>query len=61
LSTVRWFYRVFQSALDLIRWLAASPDGLLPDGTVPGSTVPGGTVPEHRPHRARPALSRLGA
>jgi hypothetical protein len=45
LTTDRWFSGVFQSAPDLIRWLAASPDGLLPDGTVPDGTVPGSTLP----------------
>jgi hypothetical protein len=28
LNTDRWFYGVFQSAPDLIRWLAVSPPGL---------------------------------
>jgi predicted transposase YdaD len=31
---------VFQSAPDLIRWLAASPDGTRPGGIVPGGAVP---------------------
>jgi predicted transposase YdaD len=35
LNTDRWFYGVFQSAPDLIRWLAAAPDGTLPSGAVP--------------------------
>jgi predicted transposase YdaD len=35
LNTDRWFYGVFQSAPDLIRWLAASPDGNGPGGVVP--------------------------
>jgi predicted transposase YdaD len=35
LNTDRWFYGVFQSAPDLIRWLAASPDGTGPGGVVP--------------------------
>lgn len=35
LNTDRWFYGVFQSAPDLIRWLAASPDGTGPGGAVP--------------------------
>jgi predicted transposase YdaD len=35
LNTDRWFYGVFQSAPDLIRWLAASPDGTAPGGAVP--------------------------
>jgi predicted transposase YdaD len=35
LNTDRWFYGVFQSAPDLIRWLAASPDGTGPCGVVP--------------------------
>jgi predicted transposase YdaD len=35
LNTDRWFYGVFQSAPDLIRWLAASPDGNPPCGAVP--------------------------
>jgi predicted transposase YdaD len=35
LNTDRWFYGVFQSAPDLIRWLAASPDGTPPSGAVP--------------------------
>jgi predicted transposase YdaD len=35
LNTDRWFYAVFQSAPDLIRWLAASPDGTPPSGAVP--------------------------
>jgi predicted transposase YdaD len=34
LNTDRWFYGVFQSAPDLIRWLAASPDGTGPGGVV---------------------------
>jgi len=28
LNTDRWFYGVFQSAPDLIRWLEVSPPGL---------------------------------
>jgi predicted transposase YdaD len=35
LNTDRWFYGVFQSAPDLIRWLAAAPDGTRPSGAVP--------------------------
>jgi predicted transposase YdaD len=35
LNTDRWFYGVFQSAPDLIRWLAAAPDGTMPSGAVP--------------------------
>ena len=35
MNTDRWFYGVFQSAPDLIRWLAASPDGTRPGGAVP--------------------------
>jgi predicted transposase YdaD len=35
LNTDRWFYGVFQSAPDLIRWLVASPSGVMPSGTVP--------------------------
>lgn len=35
LNTDRWFYGVFQSAPDLIRWLAAAPDGAMPSGAVP--------------------------
>jgi hypothetical protein len=35
LNTGRWFYGVFQSAPDLIRWLVASPSGVMPSGTVP--------------------------
>jgi predicted transposase YdaD len=35
LNTDRWFYGVFQSAPDLIRWLAAAPDGTMPGGSVP--------------------------
>ena len=30
LNTDRWFYGVFQSAPDLIRWLVASPSGAVP-------------------------------
>jgi predicted transposase YdaD len=30
LNTDRWFYGVFQSAPDLIRWLATAPDGAVP-------------------------------
>jgi len=35
LNTDRWFYGVFQSAPDLIRWLATAPDGAMPSGAVP--------------------------
>jgi len=35
LNTDRWFYGVFQSAPDLIRWLVASPNGVMPSGAVP--------------------------
>jgi predicted transposase YdaD len=35
LNTDRWFYGVFQSAPDLIRWLVASPSGVMPSGAVP--------------------------
>jgi predicted transposase YdaD len=35
LNTDRWFYAVFQSAPDLIRWLATSPEGTLSRGDVP--------------------------
>ena len=35
LNTDRWFYGVFQSAPDLIRWLAAAPDGTRPSVAVP--------------------------
>ena len=35
LNTDRWFYGVFQSAPDLIRWLVASPSGAMPSGAVP--------------------------
>jgi predicted transposase YdaD len=35
LNTDRWFYGVFQSAPDLIRWLTASRDGTRPKGAVP--------------------------
>jgi hypothetical protein len=35
LNTDRWFYGVFQSAPDLIRWLAVSPSGAMPSGAVP--------------------------
>jgi len=35
LNTDRWFYGVFQSAPDLIRWLAAAADGAMPSGAVP--------------------------
>jgi predicted transposase YdaD len=35
LNTDRWFYGVFQSAPDLIRWLVASPSVVMPSGTVP--------------------------
>ena len=35
MNTDRWFYGVFQSAPDLFRWLAASPDGTVPGGVVP--------------------------
>ncbi len=35
MNTDRWFYGVFQSAPDLIRWLVASPNGALPSGAVP--------------------------
>ncbi len=35
LNTDRWFYGLFQSAPDLIRWLAVSPDGVMPSGAVP--------------------------
>jgi hypothetical protein len=35
LNTDRWFYGVFQSAPDLICWLAAAPDGTMPSGAVP--------------------------
>ena len=35
LNTDRWFYGVFQSAPDLIRWLAVSPTGAMPSGAVP--------------------------
>jgi predicted transposase YdaD len=35
LNTDRWFYGVFQSAPDLIRWLVASPNGAMPSGAVP--------------------------
>ena len=35
LNTDRWFYGVFQSAPDLIRWLTASRDGTRPQGAVP--------------------------
>jgi hypothetical protein len=35
LNTDRWFYAVFQSAPDLIRWLAAAPDGTRPSDAVP--------------------------
>jgi predicted transposase YdaD len=50
LNTDRWFYGVFQSAPDLIRWLAAAPEsarpsGARPDGTRPLGTVPSGAVP----------------
>jgi hypothetical protein len=40
LNTDRWFYGVFQSAPDLIRWLAVSPDGVMPSGAVPSGAVP---------------------
>jgi predicted transposase YdaD len=35
LNTDRWFFGVFQSAPDLIRWLVASPNGAIPSGAVP--------------------------
>ncbi len=35
LNTDRWLYGVFQSAPDLIRWLAKPPDGTMPSGAVP--------------------------
>jgi predicted transposase YdaD len=35
LNTDRWFYGVFQSAPDLIRWLEVSPTGAMPSGAVP--------------------------
>jgi hypothetical protein len=35
LNTDRWFYGVFQSAPDLIRWLTVSPNGVMPSGAVP--------------------------
>ena len=35
MNTDRWFYGVFQSAPDLIRWLAVSPTGAMPSGAVP--------------------------
>ena len=30
LNTDRWFYAVFQSAPDLIRWLLGAPDAAVP-------------------------------
>ena len=45
LNTDRWFYGVFQSAPDLIRWLAAPPDGPIPSDTLPSGTMPRGAVP----------------
>ena len=35
MNTDRWFYGVFQSAPDLIRWLAVSPNGAMPSDAVP--------------------------
>jgi len=35
LNTDRWYYGVFQSAPDLIRWLAGQGDGSLADQPVP--------------------------
>ncbi|MFM7266817.1 MAG: hypothetical protein ACKOZW_14745 [Cyanobium sp.] len=35
LNTDRWFYGVFQSAPDLIRWLTGPDDGSLADQPVP--------------------------
>ena len=45
LNTDRWFYAVFQSAPDLIRWLVAAPDGSKPSGTLPSGAVASGAVP----------------